>query len=134
MKKFKVAGIVVYRYFDDVPKYLGLWTGDFYDLAKGHIDPGETPFQAAVREAYEESGILNIIIDKSAYVYTDNDLVMFLGKTPDYPIILPNPSTGISEHEKADWLTFEEISGLIKPSLLPAIIWANDHIMNKTIY
>lgn len=134
MKKFKVAGIVVYRYFGETPKYLGLWTGKFYDLTKGHVDPGETPFQAAARETYEESGILNIVIDKSAQVYTDDDLVMFLGKTPDDPVILPNPSTGIAEHERADWLTFEELSGSIKSSLLPALVWANEHIMHKTIY
>ena len=134
MKRFKVAGIVIYRYFGKTPKYLGLWTGEFYDLTKGHVNPGETPFQAAVRETYEESGILNIVIDRSAHVYIDGDLVMFLGKTPSDPVILPNPNTGIVEHKRADWLTFDEICAIIKPSLLPALVWANEHVTRSIVY
>ena len=32
-------------------------THDSWSLPKGHIDPGETPLEAAKREIYEESGI-----------------------------------------------------------------------------
>lgn len=32
--------------------------GDVYDIPKGCIDDGETPFQCAVRELYEETGIV----------------------------------------------------------------------------
>ena len=30
---------------------------DSWSLPKGHVDPGETPFEAAKREIYEESGV-----------------------------------------------------------------------------
>ena len=33
---------------------------DSWSLPKGHIDPGETPLEAAKREIYEESGIKNL--------------------------------------------------------------------------
>ena len=34
------------------------WKPDMYGPPGGHIDSGETPIQAAVRETYEESGLI----------------------------------------------------------------------------
>ena len=33
------------------------WKPDMYGPPGGHVDPGETPIQAAVRETFEESGL-----------------------------------------------------------------------------
>ena len=38
-------------------KILMIYRKGWWDLPKGHVDPGETPEQAAVREVWEECGI-----------------------------------------------------------------------------
>lgn len=46
----------------------GLWA-----LPKGHIDPGESPQEAAVREVHEETGVRGRLVEKLGdvrYVYT----------------------------------------------------------------
>jgi 8-oxo-dGTP pyrophosphatase MutT (NUDIX family) len=54
------AGGVVYRLRNDIPEFL-LTTAkrrpDHWVLPKGHIDPGESPEEAAVREVAEETGV-----------------------------------------------------------------------------
>ena len=68
------AGCVVYRYEDGEPLVLlirdqyGRWT-----LPKGHLDPGETAEQAAVREVHEEtgaSGTLGPFVGEISYLVT----------------------------------------------------------------
>ena len=43
--------------------------GTSWSLPKGHVDPGEEPLQAAIREIMEESGItdLHFLIRLGAY-------------------------------------------------------------------
>src|SRR5262245_49941323 len=70
----RAAGCVVYRYDGDallilliLDKY-GRWT-----LPKGHLEPGETEAQAAVREVFEETavdGALGPLVARIAYTVT----------------------------------------------------------------
>ena len=58
------SGFVLFRYFPDGIRFLGLVGPEYhrnrcngvYDIPKGVIDSGETAYQAAVREAMEEAG------------------------------------------------------------------------------
>ena len=63
------AGVVILKFMDGDYHVLCLKTkGGKYDLTKGIIDPGESPFQAACRECYEESGIESVkLIDKDDF-------------------------------------------------------------------
>jgi 8-oxo-dGTP pyrophosphatase MutT (NUDIX family) len=58
------AGGVVYRLRDDIPEFL-LTTAkrrpDQWVLPKGHIDPGESPEEAAAREVTEETGVTAVV-------------------------------------------------------------------------
>lgn len=51
------------------------------DIPKGHIEDGETPYQAAIRETFEETGLLLDKVeleDKGYHVYMKNkDLHLF---------------------------------------------------------
>ena len=87
-----------------------------WDLPKGHIEPGETPEQCALREVEEECGIKNLsIVEKlnpSYHTYRYED-VSYLKKTHWFLMkyegaLLTKPQTeeGIT---KAEWLKPDHI-------------------------
>lgn len=43
--------------------------GDSWSLPKGHVDPGETPREAAEREVREETGIVQLVFARELGVY-----------------------------------------------------------------
>ena len=71
MSSFTHAGGVVARIVDGQREYLlveaskvrGLWV-----LPKGHIEPGETPEAAAVREVEEEAGVRAAIVARAGEI------------------------------------------------------------------
>jgi 8-oxo-dGTP pyrophosphatase MutT (NUDIX family) len=60
------SGGVVYRMYDNGPRFLLI--RDPYEnwgLPKGHLEGGETPLQAAVREVAEETGLCELrVVDQ----------------------------------------------------------------------
>jgi mutator protein MutT len=72
-KSLTHAGCVVFRDDEESIRYLIISssTGEHWVLPKGHIDPGETPEVAAIRELEEETGVLGEIIQLlSTQTYT----------------------------------------------------------------
>jgi 8-oxo-dGTP pyrophosphatase MutT (NUDIX family) len=70
------AGAVVYRDMDGERRYLVVTssTGSHWVLPKGHLDPGELPEQAALRELREETGVIGEIVRPlSVQNYNRND-------------------------------------------------------------
>ena len=60
MNNEKCCGFIVYKLDDDGQKYLLLYqkeTGT-WSFPKGHMMPGETEMQTALRELYEETGLV----------------------------------------------------------------------------
>ena len=51
------AGFVLFRQTPEGPRFLLLDYGKHWDYPKGHLEKGETAWQAAVRELREETGI-----------------------------------------------------------------------------
>lgn len=63
MPKEKSAGAIIFRLVDGVPHYLLLhYPSGHWEFAKGHIEEGEKPEEAAKREIREETGIENITL------------------------------------------------------------------------
>jgi 8-oxo-dGTP pyrophosphatase MutT (NUDIX family) len=65
MAEFTHAGGIVFRYDGDKPSYLVITAKKnphHWVLPKGHIDPGETITEAALREVQEETGVKARII------------------------------------------------------------------------
>src|SRR5688572_10167464 len=57
MTEIKSCGVLVVR-GDPLREFLLMRHADRWDLPKGHVDPGESEVQYALRELREETGIL----------------------------------------------------------------------------
>ena len=93
------------------------------DLTKGIIDPGEDPFETAIREAKEEANISDLAFPFGKDVVETDACVMYIGVTNQEPEILSNPHTGIKEHAGYVWMPILEAvnSNKIKKFLQPAV-------------
>jgi len=89
----------------------------------GHLDRGETPFQAAIRETKEETGvtanfeeeIFHVDVHETPSGHTHFDL-RYLGYTDDLTL---NPSEG--ESQLVEWFSAEKCRTLTDPALTGAI-------------
>lgn len=89
------------------PKAYGLW-----GIPGGHVDEGETPQQAAVRETKEEVGLEVELINDKPLLFEHNNL-----KKLDYHAFTANITSGTltplyEELLDAKWLNFDEIKKL----------------------
>ena len=114
MSEIKSCGVLVIR-GEPIREFLLMRHADRWDLPKGHVDPGETEHQCALRELREETGIAATDIElldsfrfeshypvrarKSGNLY-DKTLVIFLGRlTRDVPI-------AVTEHQGFEWFAW----------------------------
>ena len=116
MKKINGAGLIVIS--RDGKKVLTLRSRGKFDLPKGAMEAGESSLITAFREAFEEAGIrreecellsdMPGIFDNMHFYY-----VFWNGEVK----ILPNPRTGIIEHDEAIWMPWRQAID-IAPSFL----------------
>ena len=100
------AGVIIRRRQDEKILSLIQWDGKF-DLPKGGSDEGETLFETAQRETWEEASLW-ITEDQLLEELTGNKLVLYLvdwDGTP--PKIQANPKTGEAEHMAWQWVSKE---------------------------
>ena len=124
------AGIVVVRKFGNKWKVLGLKLNGTYDLPKGKADPGETPFQTAVRETYEETGIDDLNFTWGMCSVSIKHLVFFVAETSQDAFIPQNPQSGIYEHDSAEWVSFKKMKSKCYSFLVPVVDWAESIVVN----
>jgi 8-oxo-dGTP pyrophosphatase MutT (NUDIX family) len=82
-------------------------SGRRWQLPKGHLEPGETPLQAAVREVREETGVSGRIVGELPgveYWYVEKGAARRIHKQVDYYLL---------EYESGDAADFDpqEVSG-----------------------
>jgi bis(5'-nucleosidyl)-tetraphosphatase len=108
------AGFILFRQTDAGPVYLLLDYGKHWDYAKGHLEHGETAWQAAVRELREETGIRQV--DRVTGFQRDmhyhffspkkgrvtKTVTYFLGQTKCEDVTLSH------EHAGHAWLTYQD--------------------------
>ena len=102
------CGIILYKRSKGKIKYLGLEGPPHlqqknkgrWDLPKGIKDGNESDIETAVRETWEETGILLHGRDLSEETLTVGPLTMYYAECPTHkkPILSKNPQTGIQEH------------------------------------
>ena len=66
-QKAECAGGIIINQFNKIA--IVNQNHDSWSLPKGHIDKGETAIDAAIREIYEETGIINPTLIKKVGVY-----------------------------------------------------------------
>lgn len=157
MPVFRSAGMILYIKEGGEIKYLMIKSSDSkfggWGFPKGHLDPGEKGIDAAIRETQEETGLDIQIQDiepdfKETVSYSvrydynyhppkklpkpaPKFVVYFLGKSPSKNVRFnPNPETGITEHDKYAWLTFEGALDYI-PYNKGVLEKANQHLLSK---
>jgi bis(5'-nucleosidyl)-tetraphosphatase len=108
------AGFIIFRKTPNGPLYLLLDYGKHWDYAKGHLEEGETAWQAAVRELREETGIrqvdrvgrfqrdMHYIFRSPKKGLVHKTVTYFLGRTREENVALSH------EHEGYAWLPLDE--------------------------
>lgn len=116
---------------DQENKYLMIFRRGHWDLPKGKIDPGELPYEAAVREIEEETGIRGVDLQNSLppsyHIYSFNQKWV-LKKTHWFLLwansLQPLDLQKEEDIERAEWMSASKIRAIsdqIYPSLLPLL-------------
>ncbi len=111
----KSCGIVVFREHEGQKLFLLLhYPNGHWDLAKGHVEEGESEHETAMRELEEETGIskadfIDGYREQISYIYrthkgkiSNKEVIFFLAKTSDHEIELSH------EHHNSVWLPYDK--------------------------
>lgn len=102
-----------------------------WDIPKGHVEPGEIPLDASLRECLEETGHfvedIENLEDLGLFKYSSNkDLYLFRYRGQDVPDVSKSVCTALHtsktgetfpEFDKFEWIALNEISSRTGPSL-----------------
>jgi bis(5'-nucleosidyl)-tetraphosphatase len=125
------AGVVLFRQSPAGPHVLLLRAYRNWDLPKGRLEPGETSFEAAVREVREETGLSSLdfcwgedFIETEPYA--GGKVVRFYAaRSESGDVSLPiNPALGRAEHHQFRWVSPTEALSLTVPRLQRVLRWA----------
>ncbi len=131
-ERFKIipAVFLIVKKHDEVfllRRYNTGYADGWYTLPSGHVEEGETPSAAVIREAKEEVGI-GIFSDQLLYcgsMYTqficDNKTYLYMFYQVDASILLPsNAEPGKSDD--ARWFSWEQLPKNILPYIVDALV------------
>ncbi len=137
MKKTVLSsGGVIVRKVNEKWEFLILRSFSYWDFPKGVNNPGEDPWEGALREIQEETGLKNLTDSwkKSFYEtrpYGKGKVARYyiLEANPDQQVaLLPNPENGIVEHHEYRWLPYHSVRLLLNPRIQEVLDWANETI------
>ncbi len=109
-----------------------------WDFPKGLLEAGESEFDAARREAEEETGLADLEYPfgedyRETLPYAGGKVARYyLAETEAVKIELPvSPELGRPEHDEWRWVSFEEAEDLLPPRLAIVLDWARDTLSGK---
>ncbi len=102
-----------------------------WDFPKGLCEDGESPFQAAVREVGEETGIDDLAFDwgerhTETGPYNRGKVARYyLAKTSEEKVQMGiAPALGRPEHHEYRWVSFDTAYDLASPRVRQVVQWA----------
>lgn len=129
-RQLRAAGLVIFRYLQSkgYPEYLLLqasYGSHHWTPPKGHVHPGESDYQTALRETEEEAGYkeqdLNLTSIKKTLYYNvrgvPKTVVYWLAELRDYN----NPVRLSREHQDYKWLGFREARNFLHSDMIDAM-------------
>lgn len=129
------AGVIVVRRQGDDWVVLLLRAYRNWDFPKGRVEPGETPFDAAIRETAEEASIADLVFRwgqafcETAPYRAGKVARYYLAETTRTRITLPvSPELGRPEHDEWRWTSFDGAAQLLPPRLQPVLAWARQQL------
>jgi bis(5'-nucleosidyl)-tetraphosphatase len=129
------CGVVVARREGGGWQTLLLRAYHHWDFPKGVVEDGEAPFDAAVREVREETGIgdLDFVWDDrhiETGPYSRGKVARYyLAETTKTDVVLgPSPETGEPEHHEWRWVSFDEAYDMTAPRVRDVVRWARQII------
>jgi bis(5'-nucleosidyl)-tetraphosphatase len=129
------SGAVVVRLGERGHRYLLLRAYRNWDFPKGVVEPGEDPFDAAIREVEEETGIRDLEFpwgrdyhETPPYARGKVARYYVARTVTDACLLRPNPLSGIYEHHESRWVTYEEARRLVVARVQVALDWAEAKI------
>lgn len=112
-----------------------------YDLPKGHIEPGETELECAIRELYEETGIAaNSLYLDEAFRFTtsyqkppkqiggeiyDKTVVIFLGW------LLQEVNIRLTEHDSYTWVEWKPPHDIQQKTINPLLEQLEEYLFSR---
>lgn len=120
------AGVIVVRNYEDDLEVLLLLNHDgTWDLPKGGMEPGESPFDCAVRETFEETSIDDLEFAWGTQPIVSDNLNFYIARSEKDPVIRLNPVYGIYEHVVGVWVdptnAIDLLPDFLKPFMTAAI-------------
>ncbi len=129
------AGVVVVNMAPGAALYLLLRAYRNWDFPKGLVEPGEQPFDAALREVREETGLTNLQFDwgpdfVETGPYNRGKIARYyLARSDETEVrLLINPELGFPEHHESRWVKHDVARAMVSVRLLPVISWAESRI------
>ena len=134
------AGVVpVLR--DSSNLYLLLRVFRYWDFPKGMVEEGEDPWAAACRELTEETGLARVEFPwgkdfLETEPYSRGKVARYyLGEVFDPHVsLLPNPLSGLTEHDEYRWVTYQQAIPLLVPRVRLVLDWAEGKIRSASAY
>lgn len=109
-----------------------------WDFPKGIVEEGEDPFETAIRETTEETGLKNLRfivgkdhIETEPYSGGKKIARYYLAETNEKEVHFSiNPEIGMPEHHEYRWVNFNALKKLLPPRLHRVADWAKEKLEN----
>lgn len=125
------AGVIPMRWDGERWRYLLLRAYQYWDFPKGRAESGETPFQTALREVQEETGLTELdfrwgedYVETGPYA-RGKVARYYIAETTERKVVMGiAPELGRPEHHEYRWMDYDEAYRLASPRVRRVLKWS----------